>query len=389
MPAISAGDRRILIIAGLAFLLLLILGFLFAPANTGDNSAGTTYSSSSIGAKALFLLLQETGYHVERWQHAPTSLKSDEHTVLIIAAPDLIPTQPQKEAVKNFISGGGRLIVTGVAGARFLPDDYSESNNGPRQRWSEFPAIAPSSITRAAPKITTSPIAYWTGESSLGLYGKDGRVVAAHYPLRKGNVLWLSSSAPFTNAGITQPGNLEFVLAAIGDKANTHVLFDEFVHGYTDDDSAPSHRHPLMLALFLQGVVIAGAALLTFSRRSGPIRPLRAETRLAPLEFVETLGGLYEQAHAAPVAVDVYFNRFQYWITRRLGVAPNAAPEELDRAVRERWGMQDDQFLPTLQAAAAARYRPDLPQNEAFKIVQALYAYATTLKLFSAPKENS
>lgn len=389
MPAISAGDRRILTIAGLAFLLLLILGFLFAPANTGDNAAGTTYSSSSIGAKALFLLLQETGYHVERWQHTPTSLKPDEHTVLIIAAPAVIPTQVQRDAIDKFISGGSRLIVTGVAGARFLSDDSSEYNDAPSQRWAEFPAIAPSPITRAAPKITISPVAYWTAESSLGLYGKDGKVVAAHYPRGKGGVLWLSSSTPFSNAGITQPGNLEFVLAAIGDKANTRVLFDEFVHGYGDDDSTPSHSHPLMMALFLQGVVIAGAALLTFSRRSGPIRPLRPETRLAPLEFVETLGGLYQQAHAAPVAVDVYFNRFQYWITRRLGVAPNASPEELDRAVRERWGVEDDQFLRTLQAAAAARYRPDIPQNEALKIVQSLYAYATTLKLFSVPKENS
>ena len=144
-----------------------------------------------------------------------------------------------------------------------------------------------------------------------------------------------------------------------------------------------------MMALFLQCAVLACAALLTFSRRSGPIRPLRPESRLAPLEFVETLGGLYQQAHAASVAVDVYHNRFQYWITRRLGVASNASPEELDRAVRERWGLDENDFLPTLQAAAAARYRPDLSQNEALTIVQSLYAYATKLKLFSISKENS
>jgi hypothetical protein len=144
-----------------------------------------------------------------------------------------------------------------------------------------------------------------------------------------------------------------------------------------------------MMALFLQCAVLACAAVLTFSRRSGPIRPLRAESRLAPLEFVETLGGLYQQAHASAVAVDVYYARFQYWITRRLGVAPTATPEELDRAVRDRWGLDNNEFLPTLQAAAAARYRSDLTQDEALKIVQSLYAYATKLKLFSVVKENS
>ena len=213
--------------------------------------------------------------------------------------------------------------------------------------------------------------------------------MTAHFPHRKGDVLWLSSSTPFSNAGITQTGNLDFVLAAIGDKAQTRVLFDEYVHGYGETDSLSSRNHPLMMALFVQCALLACAALLTFSRRSGPIRPLRPESRLAPLEFVETLGGLYQQAHAASVAVDVYYSRFQYWITRRLGVASNASPEELDRAVRERWGLDENDFLPTLQAAAVARYRPDLSQNEALTIVQSLYAYATKLKLFSISKENS
>ena len=62
--------------------------------------------------------------------------------------------------------------------------------------------------------------------------------------------------------------------------------------------------------------LLAIAALLTFSRRSGPLRPVPPPSRLAPLEFVETLGGLYQQAHAASVAVDVYYQRFQYWMTR-------------------------------------------------------------------------
>ena len=389
MPGVSAGDRRILIIAGLAFLLLIVLGFLFAPASSGDTNSGTTYSASSNGAKAAFLLLQETGYHVERWQHAPTSLKPDEHTVLIVAAPAMIPNQPQKDAIEKFVAGGGRLIVTGVGGARFLPQDSSEFNDAPSQKWAEFPAVAPSPITRAAPKITISSVAYWTAESSVALYGKNGKVVVAHFPHGKGDVLWLSSSTPFSNAGITQTGNLDFVLAAVGDKAQTRVLFDEYVHGYGENGSSSTRNHPLMMALFLQCVVLACAALLTFSRRSGPIRPLRPESRLAPLEFVETLGGLYQQAHAASVAVDVYYSRFQYWITRRLGVASNASPEELDRAVRERWGLDENDFLPTLQAAAAARYRPDLSQNEALTIVQSLYAYATKLKLFSISKENS
>ena len=48
----------------------------------------------------------------------------------------------------------------------------------------------------------------------------------------------MASATPLTNAGITQPGSLEFLLAAIGDK-QTRVLFDEYVHGY-HEMSSPS-----------------------------------------------------------------------------------------------------------------------------------------------------
>ncbi len=386
-PSLSAGDRKILFIAGGAFLILVVLGFLFAPTTNTESNAATTYSTASEGAKAAFLLLQETGYHVERWQHSPTALRPDGHTVLIIADPAVIPNQKQKAALEQFISGGGRLIATGLFGARFLPDDSSEYNPMPKNPWSEFKALAPSAITRAAPSITLAPVARWSGSSGIALYGDRDQTVVVRYPHGQGDAIWLASATPFTNAGIKESGNLEFLLAAIGDTQQTRVLFDEYVHGYGDSE-APEKSHPLMIALVAQSAVLALAALLTFSRRSGPIRPMPAESRLAPLEFVETLGGLYQQAHAASIAVDVYYQRFQYWITPRLGIGKNATPEELDRAVRDRWDLRDDDFLPTLQAAAAARYRPDLPQREALGTVQALHSYAVTLKLFPTTKEK-
>ena len=388
MPAaVSAGDRKILFVAGGAFLLLVALGFLFAPSGSAGADAATTYSSASEGAKAAYLLLQETGYHVERWQHPATELKPDSNTVLIIADPGVLPNGKQKDSIERFVSGGGRVITTGIRGARFLPEDSSEYDEAPTSPWAEFKALTPSGITRAAPQITLAPVARWAGGAGVGLYGDVDHTVVTHIPHGKGDILWMASATPLTNAGITQSGNLEFMLAAIGDKQRTRVLFDEYVHGYGENDES-ERSHPLMTALLLQSLVLGVAAILTFSRRSGPLRPMPAESRLAPLEFVETLGGLYQQAHAASVAVDVYYQRFQYWMTRRLGVGNKATPEDLDRAVRDRWNLHEDEFLATLQAAAAARYHADLPQKEALRIVQSLYAYAVKLKLFPAAKEK-
>ena len=59
-------------------------------------------------------------------------------------------------------------------------------------------------------------------------------------------------------------------------------------------------------------VAIAFIALMcTFSRRSGPVRMPATDSRLSPLEFVETLGDLYSNAHAAPAAVGVAYQRLR------------------------------------------------------------------------------
>ncbi|HZP24663.1 MAG TPA: hypothetical protein VFB04_14545, partial [Terriglobales bacterium] len=258
----------------------------------------------------------------------------------------------------------------------------------PKDPESEFNALTPSPITRAAPKINLIAMAHWTKGSAIPLYGNREDTVVVHYRRGNGDALWLASATPFTNAGIKQSGNLEFVLAAIGDRQQTRVLFDEYVHGYGERERTEK-SHPLVTALLWQSALLALAALLTFSRRSGPLRPVPPPPRLAPLEFVETLGGLYQQAHAASVAVDVAYQRFQYWMTRRLGLSSKASPEDLDRAARERWDMHDDQFLPTLIAAASARYQPDLPQKQALEIVQSLHSYAVKLKLFHTLKEKN
>ena len=385
--SLSPGDRKVLIIVGVAFVLLIGLGFLLAPTST-DIDAATTYSTASGGAKAAYLLLQELGYHVERWDRSLTELKSGVNTVLVIADAQQVPDAKQKAAVEKFISAGGRVITNGSVGAGFLPEDSSESNIVAKQPWEQFPALMPSAITRAAPRITVAPVAIWRGSSGFSLYGKEDDVVTTRLPLGTGDAIWLSSATPFTNAGIKEPGNLEFVLAAIGDRQRMRVLFDEYAHRYGARETTEK-SHPLMNALLWQSLVLALAVLFSFSRRSGPLRPMPAESRLAPLEFVETLGGLYQQAHAGSVAVGVFYQRFLFWLTRRLGLAATAPVEEIDRAVRDRLNLRDDAFLETLRAAQSARYHPDLPQSRALEIVQSLYSYAMKLKLFPAVKEKN
>ena len=250
--------------------------------------------------------------------------------------------------------------------------------------WKQLAAQSPSSITRAAPVITMAPQAYWkTSDFALPLYGDGTHSMVVMYRYGKGEVLWWAAATPLTNAGLKEPGNLEFFLACLDQKPKNKILWDEYFHGYRRSLAASIEHSPVKW-MFVQLAVFALILLVTYSRRSGPIVIPSQAVRLSPLEFVRTLGLLYEKAEASSVAVDICYHRFRYWLTRRLGLAANVPVLELERAIRDRWKVNGPELRATLEACESAPYHTGMKPAEALKLVQKIYDYAVRFKLFPA-----
>jgi len=203
------------------------------------------------------------------------------------------------------------------------------------------------------------------------------------YRYGKGEVLWWAAATPLTNAGLKEPGNLEFFLACLDQKPKNKILWDEYFHGYRRSLAASIEHSPVKW-MFVQLAVFALILLVTYSRRSGPIVIPSQAVRLSPLEFVRTLGLLYEKAEASSVAVDICYHRFRYWLTRRLGLAANVPVLELERAIRDRWKVNGPELRATLEACESAPYHTGMKPAEALKLVQKIYDYAVRFKLFPA-----
>ncbi|MFZ0786031.1 MAG: hypothetical protein WAM67_09580, partial [Candidatus Acidiferrales bacterium] len=122
------------------------------------------------------------------------------------------------------------------------------------------------------------------------------------------------------------------------------------------------------------------AAVFTFSRRAGPMRVPATESRLSPLEFVETLGDLYESAHASPAAVGVAYQRFRTSLSRKLGVATKAKLPELAHAAAGRFGWPEDALLDTLARSERAMRSIQLEEKEALELVRQLHEYSDGLE---------
>jgi hypothetical protein len=380
-------DRKLMLGAGLVFVLLIAAALVFGSGEQSQAEFPSSYSTASGGAKAAYLLLSDSGYKVQRWEKPLSDLPRATAKTLIVAEPYEAPTREERERLKTFISEGGHVIATGMFAGTFLPENDSVPDLLAGMTWKKASALSPSSITRAAPQIMLSPRASWGAFSSAyPLYGDGKHTLVVKYPFGRGEVLWWASATPLTNAGLKEPGNLEFFLACLGDQKN-EILWDEYIHGYRQTLGA-SIAHSPAKWLFLQLVLLAIAVVATFSRRSGPIFVTGSVVRLSPIEFVQTLGSLYQRAGTASVAVDICYRRFRFWLTKRRGIAANTSAEELASAIRGRWSLDDDHFIATMRHCESASTDPFLQAPVALHLVQELDGYAAQWNLFQGVRKE-
>ena len=380
MPSrLNGRDRTLFLATSVGAVLLTAITVAIGSSDEAESRVPSTYSAQSGGAKAAFLALRDSGYAVRRWERPPGELPMDGTATLVLAEPNGVSTPAEREAVRRFVTNGGRVIATGVGAILFIPDAAALPNPRAAVTFKRIQARAPSPITRAAAVITLDPAAHWLADSAgVVLYGDDqARVV--EYRVGGGQVIWWASPTPLTNAGITEPGNLEFTLACLGDRSRP-IVWDEYFHGYRDSlaGSIAVSRFRLLILPLALGLF---AVVITYSRRSGPIVPAPRENRLSPLEFVRTLGMLYQRAGAASVAVDVAYRRFCYQLTRRLGMAPTSPIADLERAITERRQLSPRALSAVLYQCEAARAQQHLTPNDALRLTQALAEYSSKLGL--------
>jgi hypothetical protein len=389
MPApIAAGDRKILLIAG-AVLLVLTAGLAFLGGDPKEQGTPvpSTYSANPGGARAAYMLLQDLHYNVSRWERSPTELPTDDgDAVLIIAEPLEPPTKKEQEALKGFVEEGGQVVFAGARIKAFFPEARVDEEF-PSEEWKTFSADVPSNYTASAPKIVLQTEATWRtpDASQLALYGETQSPVVVSWRIGDGRVLWWAAATPLTNSGISQKDNLNLFLNAMNfalasQKSAVHIYWDEYFHGERISLWSYVRKTPVTWGL-VQIAVLGLIVLFTFSRRSGPTVMPPVVSRLAPLEFVDTLGGLYERAGAEPAVVGFVYQRFRATLSRQLRISSNVGDTELADAVQARLGWKETSLKQTLARALVASRARKVEPEEALGLVQDLERYEEQLGL--------
>lgn len=385
MPGrLNRADRRLLTIAGGAALVLLIGTILAGPAQSDESQIPSIYSSGKAGARAAWLLLQDLHYNVRAWEDSPAALQSTpQDALLIIAEPTEFPSGHDRAALLDFVNRGGRVLFCGETLGTFFAH-AGTPYNPPQSGWEDFHAIFPGRVTQGAGTITLRAQSVWKKRSSslLWLYGTDDWATVVEWKIGAGSVLWWAGATPLTNAGITQTGNLNLFLNSIADSPQgrpSMILWDEYFHGQRTGLISYAAQTPALWAA-AQVLLVGLAVLFTFSRRSGPVLSPPAPSRLSPLEFVDTMGGLYRRAGAASIPVEIAYRQLRAVLIRRLGVAATMNEEDIARLAEQRFGLAGPKLADDLRHGSSYCYDQRIRPKEALALVKRLTGYAAQLE---------
>lgn len=375
LASIDRKDQTLLLGCGALLIVFIAVLALFSPARDNDDPTPSSYSTTPHGAKAAYELLRRSGYEVERQSGplADIAGRIGQHDTVVIAEPYWRSVAASQAAVKTLLEKGARVLVTGYSGGWLVPESalhaYRYSRPPCNADPNGFQTLASSGAIRIIPE------AYWKQSNPLQdvAYTCNNDAVAVTYKIGKGTVVWWANSLPLENAGIQQQDNLVFFLNSIGPRG-THVFWDESLHGDVPSLLSYTRGTPLSLAAW-QGVLVASLLLWSYGRRSGPIRPDPVALRSTPIEFVHSLGSLYQVSGAAQTAVSDAYQQFRQRLERVAGIPQALAADAalMPIVLRQHFSADAAHLEKTLLASEEARQTEKLSPNTALARIQALH----------------
>ena len=373
-------DLTFLVVGAVAMLALTTLSFFLAPPNDAPRESGSSYAPGPDGAKAAFLLLESLGHDIDRSFEPFATLQADpSHTLVLLADPIRDSSGQDRAALLRFVEAGGVVVAAGASAAAFLPGLTASGVTRARRAVRAYEPAFPSPLARHVESIRIGPAAGATRvqDAAWVTVFADGEEPGVLTAARgAGRLIWWSSSRPLSNAAIGEPGHLQLLLNAVGPPRSRRILSDELYHGHRRSLWSYAAGTPIAWGL-AQLALLAGAALFTFGRYVGPARSRAVVPRTSPLEFIETMGALYERVHPAAAAVATA----RVYVRRRLltlaGVSAGTSDGRLAAVLGARFGVDGPEVQSLLERSNASN--PVLREADAVVLVQQLQRLAADI----------
>jgi hypothetical protein len=372
---------------GIGLALAIATGVLLPRESNNNNPLPSTYLAGQHGARAAYETLLRSNYPIERWERPLSELAATAgpETVVIFAQP--YSREPEDiKAVRKIVERGGRVLSTGLMGGYILPGEAAD-----QPKTFNFAAckLEPEGLDAlsGSGEVWMVPQAAWAvgNPADRVEYSCAGSPAVVEYNWGRGRIVWWANSTPLENGSISRAHNLDLLLNSLGPREGHRFYWDESLHG--DIRSTWSYvAGPAWTMLWIGLAVLALLVILSFSRRSGPLRELPPPARATPIEFLEALGSLYRKAGAASTAVSIAWDRFRRHSLRLCGQRPGKmSAADLAVVIRRRFPQAGAELEADLAACEEAAWGDAVAPHQALKLIQTLDAHYQKLKQAARP----
>ena len=370
MPLFRSREVAIAV-AGLSLMVALSAAATILAPPADNLPPGSSLSKGPAGSAAAYQTLAGLGYNVSRSFDAVQWLKADApNTLLVLADPAEDASVADRRAMQALVSAGAVVIATGCHGGSFFSDGTPSATS--RAGADRFAAVRPSALTEGAPEIAMETYCLRSDLAARfePVYAEKGRSVVGVAHIGRGVAMWWAGNTPVTNRAIDSPGHLELLLNAVGEPGRT-ILWDEFYHGQRRSLYSYARQTPLPW-LGAQLALIAVVAGAMYVRRRAPVLERVVEPRVSPLEFVETMGGLYARGEIAWEAVATARARLRRVLLETTGLSISADDERLAAAAAGRLRIDAKELAAALAEAGRYERTGSINSEEALALVQRL-----------------
>jgi len=366
-------------VAGLSFVAVLSAATtILSPPVSESLPPGSSLSKGPAGSAAAYRTLQALGYDVRRSFEPMASLQViPASTVVILANPQRLASVGDRRALQSMISAGATVLATGCFAGSFYSDGPPVA--GPEEAAQSFSSLRPSPLAAGAQTISMKGGCLRPDLSSrfLPLYGAGDTSVVGVWRMGNGAAIWWAGNTPLENSAVDRSGHLELLLNAAGAPGKT-ILWDEFYHG--QQRSLYSYaRHTPLPWLFAQLALVGVVAAAMYARRQTPVFERTPEPRVSPLEFVETMGGLYARADTAADAVATARARLKRLIADATGMTTAAGNDLLAAGAAARLRVDATELAAVLAAADDGSRHGAIVPAEALSLVRRMQTIAASV----------
>lgn len=316
-----------------------------------SGGGGRPFSSHSTlpqGCKAFYLLLEENGHPVQRWDRPLTMLPADgAGEVLFIVEPGRRPPLPaEARALRDWVGQGNRLVLLGM-GQPVLYEAFDLEIEATCHSPEPLRVDPDSShaLLEGVGRLEFRNGATFTAESGgVPLAGDDGNSFILCKKAGKGEIIAITDAGMITNGALGSEDNLIFLLNTAGAfNGPLDVLIDEYHHGFgmALPARAPSTGSAFITYLAwpaLQLVLFTLLLLVTLGRRFAAPRPLPEPSPHALSHTIAAAAAIYRKAGARRAPFMYIYAGLKRRLIRKYRLSHDPEPAEIAR-LGERAGL--------------------------------------------------